>query len=67
MVFPDQPALADLGQLNTQDSGIYYERPGPAMDAALREVLWELEQYPTLQALWASTPLRSAVDLERSD
>lgn len=66
MVFPDQPALADLDQLNTQDSGIYYERPGPAMDNALREALWEFEQSPTLQALWASTPLRSTIDLEQA-
>ncbi|MET7963173.1 hypothetical protein [Micromonospora zamorensis] len=66
MVFPDQPTLADLDQLNAQDSGVYYERPGPGMNNALREVLWEVEQYPTLQALWASMPLRSAVDLERS-
>jgi hypothetical protein len=67
MVFPDHPALADLGELNTQDSGVYFERPGPTMDGTLREVLWEVEQYPTLQALWASTPLRSAVALEPAD
>jgi hypothetical protein len=67
MVFPDQPALADLDQLNTSNSGFYFERPGPDMDNALREALWDFEQYPTLQALWASTPLRSAVDLAQAD
>jgi len=67
MVFPDQPALADLDRLNTSDSGFYFERPGPGMDHALCEALWEVEQYPTLRALWASTPLRSAVDLVRAD
>jgi hypothetical protein len=67
MVFPDHPTLADLGELNTQDSGFYFERPGPEFDNALREALWEFGQYPTLQALWASTPLRSTVHLMRAD
>jgi hypothetical protein len=67
MVFPDQAALADLDRLNTSDSGIYYERRGPERDAVLAEVLWEFEQYPTLRALWASTPQRSTVELESSD
>jgi len=67
MVFPHRPALADLGELNTQDSGFCFERPGLGMDEALREVLWEVERLPTLQALWASTPLRSVVDLEQVD
>ncbi|GAA1658115.1 hypothetical protein ACFQY4_17340 [Catellatospora bangladeshensis] len=67
MVFADQPALADIDKMNTQDSGICYERLGPALDEALREALWEVEQQPTLQVLWAGTPLRSAVELERSD
>lgn len=67
MVFAESPDLADLDTLNTQDSGIYYERPGPKMDEALREALWEIEQQPTLQVLWASTPLRSTVDLDPSD
>jgi hypothetical protein len=67
MVFPDQPALADLDRLNTHNSGFYFERPGAGMEEALREVLWEFGQYPTLQTLWASTPLRSAVVLERAD
>jgi hypothetical protein len=67
MVFADQPALADLDKLNTQDSGIYYERPGPAIDDALREALCEFEQEATLQALWASTPLWSVVALDQSD
>jgi hypothetical protein len=67
MVFPDQPALADLDRLNTQDSGFYFQSPRAGMEDALREVLWEFDQHPTLQALWASAPLRSAVDLERAD
>jgi hypothetical protein len=67
MVFADQPALADLDQLNTSNSGFYFERSGSGMDNALREALWEFEQYPTLQALWASTPLRGAVDLAQAD
>ncbi len=66
MVFADDPALADLDQLNTQDSGFYSERPGPALDAALSEVLWEAEQYPALQALWRSAPLRSTVTFDQS-
>lgn len=61
MVFPDQPAFADVGEMNTQDSGIYYRHLGCAVDDALREVLWEVEQYPPLCAMWTSTPLWSAV------
>jgi hypothetical protein len=67
MVFADAHVFGDIDKLNTQDGGIYYERPGPVMDDALREALWEIGQYPILQALWVSTPLRSAVVLERSD
>ena len=67
MIFPDAPDLAEIDRLNTQDSGVYYERPGPEMDNALCEALWEVERYPALRALWASTPMRSAVDLDRSD
>lgn len=65
MFFPDHPALADLDQLNTSDGGVYFERPGPEMDNAIREALWEFGQSPTLQALWAGMPQRSSVDLER--
>lgn len=61
MVFPDETSFADVGKLNTQGSGVYYERPGPATGDALREVLWEVEHFSTLQALWRSTPLWSAV------
>ncbi|MDG4788896.1 hypothetical protein O7626_23710 [Micromonospora sp. WMMD1102] len=61
MVFPDLPAFADVGELNTQSSGIYCERPDSAVDDVVREVLWEIEQYPALQALWTSTPLRSVI------
>ena len=66
MVFADSPNLTDIDELNTHDSGIYYERPGPAMDEALREAVWEVQQQPTLQALWAGVPLRSTIDLEQS-
>ncbi|GAB4052428.1 hypothetical protein [Catellatospora paridis] len=61
MVFRDQAAFADVGELNTQGSGVYHGRRGPAMADALREVLWEVEHLPTLQALWRSTPLWSTV------
>lgn len=54
------------GCADTQDSGFYFERPGPGMDEALREALWEFGQFPALQALWASTPLRSAVVLDQA-
>ncbi|NUR74175.1 MAG: hypothetical protein HOU81_25480 [Hamadaea sp.] len=67
MIFADSPAFSDIDKLNTQDSGIYYERSRPAMETALREALWEIEQHPTLRALWTSTPMRSTIDLERND
>ncbi|MFG1920261.1 hypothetical protein [Micromonospora sp. NPDC048898] len=61
MVFPDLPAFTDVGELDTQSSGIYYERPGSGMDDAVREALWEVERYPALQALWTSRPLWSVI------
>ncbi|MEO3815258.1 hypothetical protein ABGB21_01350 [Plantactinospora sp. B24E8] len=61
MVFPDLPAFADVGQLNTQSSGVYHRRPGSAMDDVVREALWEVERYPALQAIWTTTPLRSSI------
>ncbi|MEV0644649.1 hypothetical protein AB0I28_05255 [Phytomonospora sp. NPDC050363] len=67
MVFAEHPGLADVGGLKTQDSGVYYERPGPAMDDALREALWEVEREPSLRILWAGSPSRSIVKLEPLD
>jgi hypothetical protein len=67
LVFPDEPALADLGQLNVQSTGFDFSPQGPEQDHAIREAEWEIQHYPTLQALWASAPLRSAIDLDRAD
>jgi hypothetical protein len=66
LIFADAPALADLDQLNVQNSGFDSSPPGPEQDNAFREVEWEIQHYPTLQALWASTPLRSNVQLDRA-
>ena len=66
-MFPDRPAFADVGELNTQGSGIYYERLGAATDDVVREVLWEVERYPALQAMWTSTPLWSAIGFGPQD
>jgi hypothetical protein len=67
MVFPDAPALADLDRLNVQDTGFDFSPPGPERDHALSEAEREIRLYPTLQALWASVPLRSSVTLDRAD
>jgi hypothetical protein len=67
MVFPDAPALADLDQLNVQDTGFDFSPPGPDRDHAIDEAEWEVNLYPTLQALWASVPLRSTVTLDRAN
>ena len=67
LIFPDAPALADLARLNVQDTGFDFSPPGPARDHAISEAEWELQHYPALQALWTSTPLRSAVTLLRAD
>lgn len=64
LVFPDAPELADLDQLNVQDTGFDFSPPGPEQDQAIREAEWEVQQYPTLRALWASAPLRSNIDLD---
>ncbi|HEX7162630.1 MAG TPA: hypothetical protein VF223_15515 [Trebonia sp.] len=49
------------------NTGFDFTPPGPGWDHAFREVEWEIQQYPTLQALWASTPVRSSLDLDRAD
>ena len=67
LVFADAPALADLDELNVQDSGFDFSSPGLERDRAFREVEWEVGQYPTLQALWARVPLRSSVHLDHAD
>lgn len=67
LVFPDTPALADLDRLNVQSTGFDFSPIGPERDHALSEAEWELQRYPTLQKLWASTPIRSAVTLDRAD
>jgi hypothetical protein len=59
MVFQERPAYAEVGELNTQTSGFYPARLGPGID----EALWEVEHYPTLRAMWTSSPLHSTVSL----
>lgn len=66
MVFPDMPALADLDRLNVQDTGFDFSAPGPERDHAIGAAEREIQSYPTLQALWTSTPLRSAIALDRA-
>jgi len=66
LVFPDLPALADLDQLNVQSTGYDFSPPGPERDHAISEAEWEIRHYPTLQALWASAPLRSTVTLDQA-
>ena len=67
LVFDDVPALADVDELDVTNTGFDFTPPGPGQDHAFREVKWEIQQYPTLQALWASTPVRSSLDLDRAD
>lgn len=67
MVFLDAPTLADLDQLNVQDTGFDFSPPGPERDRAVTEAEREIRLYPTLQALWASTPQRSTVTIDQAD
>lgn len=66
LVFDDGPALADFDELEVGDTGFYFSPPGPEQDRAFGEVEWEIQQYPTLQALWASTPVLSSLDLDHA-
>jgi len=66
LIFGDAPELADVGQLEYQDTGFDFSKPGPEQDAAFREVEWEIKQYPPLQALWASSPVRSSLNLDQA-
>lgn len=67
LVFDDAPALAGVGQLEIADTGFDFSPPGPEQDRAFREVEREIQQYPTLRALWASTPVCSTLDLDDAD
>jgi hypothetical protein len=64
LVFPDAAALADLDRLNVQNTRFDFSPAGPKRNHAIGEPGWKLQHYPTLQVLWASTPLRNAVTLE---
>lgn len=67
LIFNDAPELADLDQPEMRIPGFDFSPPGPEQDHALREIERKVQQYPTLQALWASTPVRSRLDLEPTD
>lgn len=67
LVFADAPALADLDKLDVQDTGFNFSPPGPARNHAIGRAEWTVQHHPTLQALWASTPVHSAVTLDRAD
>ncbi|MEU4338088.1 hypothetical protein AB0F59_26110 [Micromonospora lupini] len=67
LVFPDAPALADLDRLNVQDTGFDFSPRGPERNHATAEAESQVQHHPTLQALWASTPVHSAVTLDRAD
>lgn len=66
LIFDDAPALADIDQLEVTSTGFDFSPPGPEQDRAFREVGWEIRQYPTLQALWVSTPVHSSLSLENA-
>jgi hypothetical protein len=67
LAFDDMPALADLGQLEAQDTGLNFSPPGPEQDRAVREVDQMARQFPALRALWAATPVRSSLSLDNAD
>jgi hypothetical protein len=66
LVFPDVPELADLGQLNVQDTGFDFSPLGAERDHAIREAEWAIRHYPTLRALWKSIPSSSTVALDQA-
>jgi hypothetical protein len=66
LVFADEPTLADLDRFDVRDTGFDFSPPGPAQDAALGEVERAVARHPTLRELWAGTPTRSAVAMERA-
>ena len=67
LLFDDAPELADVDQLEVHDTGFDFSPPGPEQDRAFREVEREIQQYPPLRALWASTPVRSSLSLYQAD
>jgi hypothetical protein len=67
LVFDDLPALADVDQLRNGDTGFDFSPPGPEQDHAGRKVRRVVRQNPAVQALWASTPVRSSLTLGNAD
>jgi hypothetical protein len=67
LVFEDSPALVDLGQLGVRNTGFNFSPPGPEQDRVFGRIGRQIQQYPALQALWASTPMHSSLNLYNAD
>lgn len=67
LIFADVPELADIDELEVHDTGFHFSPPGPEQDRAFREVEREIQQYPPLQALWDSAPVRTNLNLDHAD
>ena len=67
LVFDEVPAPADLDQLEMRDTGFDFSPPGPEQEHAFRKVESAVQQHPALQALWASTPVRSNLTFNEAD
>lgn len=67
LIFDDEPALADVHQLGAWNTGFDFSPPGPEQERALGEVDRKTQQYPTLRALWTSTPAHGSLPLHCAD
>jgi hypothetical protein len=67
LVFDHEPALAGIHRLGVRNTAFDFSPPGPGRERALREVDEAIQRYPTLRALWTSTPARSSLHLHYSD
>ncbi|MCT9078901.1 hypothetical protein [Streptomyces fulvoviolaceus] len=66
LIFPEDPAWADLDGLGHQDTGYDFDEIGAPRADALVEVRRFIESYPQLAAMWRAEPTRSELTFERA-
>lgn len=68
LLFAENPAWADVGELAWNDSmGFDFDPVGPERAAMLAQIAEFIETLPQVSAMWQATPVSSQLSLERAD
>ena len=67
LLFAEDPAWAEVGELPWNDMGFDFDPPGPARSATLAQIAEFIETLPQVHAMWQATPVSSRINLERVD